>query len=112
MYHILFPNEIVFTFVSNLSSSFVHDRILLIEPPIKYATPYGGRLTYQMPGNNILVVHMKDSSKIRHKKRWSQVGNTLNKCTSIICSFAILFNLLSLSDKNASSLHFLNILQK
>lgn len=44
-----------------------------IKPPLKYSTPYGGRLEYTMPGENKLYVHLKDKEKIRHKKRWSQV---------------------------------------
>lgn len=39
----------------------------------KIPTPYGGRLEWELPGANILVVHLKDKSKIRHRKRWSQV---------------------------------------
>ena len=37
-------------------------------------TPYGGRLVVTMPYGNSLVVHFKDKTLIRHKKRWSQVG--------------------------------------
>ena len=36
-------------------------------------TPYGGRLQVTLPCRNLLVVHLKDKSLIRHKKRWSQV---------------------------------------
>ena len=36
-------------------------------------TPYGGRLKVTLPCGNLLVVHLKDKSLIRHKKRWSQV---------------------------------------
>nr|KAG5714920.1 hypothetical protein BaRGS_000408 [Batillaria attramentaria] len=36
-------------------------------------TPYGGRLTYNLPGGNPLVIHLKNREQIRHKKRWSQV---------------------------------------
>lgn len=42
-------------------------------PPTLLDTPYGGRLEWVMPGHNHLVVHLKDKTKIRHKKRWSQV---------------------------------------
>ena len=42
--------------------------------PVKMHTPYGGRLVWTMPGGNKLVAHLKDNSKIRNKKRWSQVG--------------------------------------
>ena len=44
-----------------------------MESPTKYPTPYGGRLEWTLPGQNRLIVHMKDKTKIRHKKRWSQV---------------------------------------
>ncbi|XP_062596974.1 uncharacterized protein LOC134258441 [Saccostrea cucullata] len=43
-----------------------------IQPPEKTATPYGGRLTWIMPGHTRMVVHMKDKNKMRHRKRWSQ----------------------------------------
>ena len=36
-------------------------------------TPYGGRIQWKLPGENSLVLHLKDKSKIRHRKRWSQV---------------------------------------
>ncbi|XP_037651272.1 chitin synthase chs-2-like [Sebastes umbrosus] len=36
-------------------------------------TPYGGRLVVIMPCGNSMVVHFKDKTLIRHKKRWSQV---------------------------------------
>ncbi|CAL1548788.1 unnamed protein product, partial [Lymnaea stagnalis] len=42
-------------------------------PPCGLPTPYGGQLIWQMPGENLLFVHMKDMSKIRNRKRWSQV---------------------------------------
>ena len=44
-----------------------------MKPPSKSSTPYGGRLTFEMPAGNLLVVHLKDNAKIRNKKRWSQV---------------------------------------
>lgn len=37
-------------------------------------TPYGGRLVVTMPQGNNIVVHFKNKDLIRHKKRWSQVG--------------------------------------
>uniref|UniRef100_A0A8C2X777 chitin synthase n=1 Tax=Cyclopterus lumpus TaxID=8103 RepID=A0A8C2X777_CYCLU len=36
-------------------------------------TPYGGRVEITMPHGNSLIVHFKDKTLIRHKKRWSQV---------------------------------------
>lgn len=41
--------------------------------PKKMLTPYGGRLTWEFPGGTKMVVHLKDKSKIRNKKRWSQI---------------------------------------
>lgn len=36
-------------------------------------TPYGGRLMFVMPEDNMLYIHLKDKSLIRNKKRWSQI---------------------------------------
>jgi len=46
---------------------------LRMRPPVTRNTPYGGRLTWRLPGKNILVAHLKDKEEIRHRKRWSQV---------------------------------------
>lgn len=51
----------------------VHETNIRIKPPTKYPTPYGGRLVWTLPGKTKLTVHIKDKSKIRHRKRWSQV---------------------------------------
>lgn len=50
-----------------------YQRKITLHPPKKYVTPYGGRLEWELPGENKLIVHLKDKDKIRHKKRWSQV---------------------------------------
>ena len=44
-----------------------------VPDPIRYATPYGGRLVWQLPGSTKIICHLKDKNKIRHKKRWSQI---------------------------------------
>lgn len=49
-----------------------------IDPPIRTSTPYGGRLEWRLPGENKLIAHLKDKSKIRHRKRWSQVISLYN----------------------------------
>ncbi|XP_029847379.2 chitin synthase chs-2 [Ixodes scapularis] len=59
--------------VVDLAASDVHQYERHLRPPQKIATPYGGRLVWRMPGKNKLVVHLKDRSKIRNRKRWSQV---------------------------------------
>ena len=48
----------------------------MVEPPLKVPTPYGGRLVFSLPGDNNLVVHLKDKLKIRNKKRWSMVSSS------------------------------------
>lgn len=40
---------------------------------MRIPTPYGGRLEWKLPSGNIMIAHLKDKTKIRHKKRWSQV---------------------------------------
>lgn len=47
-------------------------RGMKVPPPAKYATPYGGRLVWNLPGQTKIICHLKDKNKIRHKKRWSQ----------------------------------------
>ena len=53
----------------------MYDADFPIGHPVKYVTPYGGRLEWTLPGKNKLVAHLKDKKKIRHRKRWSQVNN-------------------------------------
>lgn len=50
---------------------------IIIKDPIKIPTPYGGKLEWELPSGNRLIAHLKDKAKIRHKKRWSQVGHQL-----------------------------------
>ena len=47
---------------------------MTIKDPVKIPTPYGGRLEWELPSHSKLIAHLKDKVKIRHKKRWSQVG--------------------------------------
>lgn len=49
-----------------------------MDRPVSYATCYGGQIVYKMPGGNLMHIHLKDKSKIRHKKRWSQVSCLLH----------------------------------
>ncbi|XP_071105031.1 chitin synthase chs-2-like [Haliotis cracherodii] len=69
------PNTFVVDLMSCVDDaiSSVHERQITLGPPIRTPTPYGGRLTWNLPGGTQLTVHMKDKAKIRHKKRWSQV---------------------------------------
>ncbi|CAG2064056.1 unnamed protein product [Timema podura] len=58
------------------AASLVHETEIHVKPPKKYPTPYGGRLTWVLPGKTKMIAHLKDKSKIRHRKRWSQVRHT------------------------------------
>ncbi|XP_029674249.1 chitin synthase chs-2-like isoform X2 [Formica exsecta] len=62
-------NQYVITLVETIQRN-VENLRMHYTPPIKYPTPYGGRLVWTLPQ---LVVHLKDKNKIRHRKRWSQV---------------------------------------
>ncbi|XP_052747041.1 chitin synthase chs-2 isoform X2 [Bicyclus anynana] len=55
------------------AASEVHLTNVRLRPPKKYPTPYGGKLVWILPGKNKMICHLKDKSKIRHRKRWSQV---------------------------------------
>nr|AOE23678.1 chitin synthase A [Phthorimaea operculella] len=55
------------------AASEVHQTIIRIRPPKRYPAPYGGRLTWVLPGKTKMICHLKDKAKIRHRKRWSQV---------------------------------------
>ncbi|XP_050419442.1 chitin synthase chs-2-like, partial [Patella vulgata] len=59
--------------VMQRAASDIHGGGMEIQSPVKVATPYGGRLTWNMPGGNKIIAHVKDKAKIRHRKRWSQV---------------------------------------
>ncbi|XP_057376080.1 chitin synthase chs-2-like [Daphnia carinata] len=43
------------------------------QPPTISPTPYGGCMVWILPGNTKMAVHLKDKTKIRVKKRWSQL---------------------------------------
>ena len=62
-----------------------------IDPPRPYQTPYGGRLVWSLPGGNRLVVHLKDQTLIRKKKRWSQVTSWWRFCATKFRIFLLFF---------------------
>lgn len=55
------------------AATHVHETTIRIRPPTKSPTVYGGRLVWTLPGKTKMIAHLKDKSKIRHRKRWSQV---------------------------------------
>ena len=77
------PNSFVVMLceVMDLAASSVHESAVSNPPPVRIPTPYGGQLKWTLPGGTILTAHIKDKDKIRHKKRWSQVGAGL--CHSV-----------------------------
>lgn len=70
-------NRFVKLLVSTIddAASHVHETNIRIRAPTKYPTPYGGRLVWTLPGKTKMICHLKDKSKIRHRKRWSQVSS-------------------------------------
>ncbi|GFO36900.1 chitin synthase [Plakobranchus ocellatus] len=69
------PNSYVRLFIECMEEAArsVLKGFIVIPSPVKVATPYGGQLVWTMPGQNKLVVHLKDKNRIRHRKRWSQI---------------------------------------
>lgn len=55
------------------AASAVHQTTIKLRPPKLIDTPYGGKLIWTFPGGTKMYIHLKDKSKIRHRKRWSQV---------------------------------------
>uniref|UniRef100_A0AAU6PBV1 chitin synthase n=1 Tax=Osedax japonicus TaxID=385425 RepID=A0AAU6PBV1_9ANNE len=68
------PNQFVRQFIEVIdeAGSSVHKAAISLECPERTPTPYGGRLTWKLPGGTLIIMHLKDKNKIRHKKRWSQ----------------------------------------
>lgn len=65
------------------AASEVHQTNIRIRPPKKLPAPYGGRLTWILPGKTKMICHLKDKAKIRHRKRWSQVDLAHQFCKLI-----------------------------
>lgn len=59
--------------VMNEAANQVMVNKIKMDDPTIVATPYGGKLIWQMPMKNRLIAHIKDKDQIRHRKRWSQV---------------------------------------
>ena len=55
--------------VASLGKEWYGSRGLQIEMT-KMVTPYGGRLEWTLPGTTKITCHLKDKTKIRHKKRY------------------------------------------
>ena len=55
--------------VDNYGKKWYAKRDCKISDPIKIATPYGGRIIWTLPGGTKIICHLKDKTKIRHKKR-------------------------------------------
>ncbi|XP_071150061.1 chitin synthase chs-2-like isoform X2 [Mytilus edulis] len=68
-------NSHVVTFIQELNDATSNLYQQQIELPYgeMLKTPYGSRIEWTLPGENKLLVHLKDKTKVRDKKRWSQV---------------------------------------
>ncbi|XP_041374203.1 chitin synthase chs-2-like [Gigantopelta aegis] len=62
-----------FAAVFSAAARSVYPSNVKLDSPLKVPTPYGGRLEYALPGQCVLMVHLKNKDKVRIKKRWSQV---------------------------------------
>ncbi|XP_041369704.1 chitin synthase chs-2-like [Gigantopelta aegis] len=69
------PNEYVLLLLQLMDDALsrVHNKHIGLPEPDKYMTPYGARLEWTLPGRNKMIAHLKDKTKIKVKKRWSQV---------------------------------------
>ncbi|XP_063411465.1 chitin synthase chs-2-like [Mytilus trossulus] len=68
-------NSYVQTFIQELNDATreFYDKQIELPEGGMLRTPYGSRIEWKLPGENKLFVHLKDNTKIRNKKRWSQV---------------------------------------
>jgi chitin synthase len=60
--------------VMDKAASDVHEMNVRLGKPRMIPTPYGGKLIWVLPGQNLVIAHLKDKTVIRHIKRWSQVS--------------------------------------
>ncbi|XP_062523518.1 uncharacterized protein LOC134198189 isoform X2 [Corticium candelabrum] len=59
---------------ANQLFSLLHDTLLIrLSDGEKWETPYGLQIKWNLPGGMPFCVHLKDSKKVKRKKRWSQV---------------------------------------
>ncbi|XP_071150228.1 chitin synthase chs-2-like [Mytilus edulis] len=68
-------NTYVQTFIQELNDATreFYDKQIELPEGGMLRTPYGSRIEWKLPGENKLFLHLKDNTKIRNKKRWSQV---------------------------------------
>ncbi|CAG2232725.1 CHS1 [Mytilus edulis] len=68
-------NNYVKTFLKSIEEAQMklYDIKRTIDKPRTLVTPYGGRIECTLPLDTKLVIHLKDKTKIRARKRWSQV---------------------------------------
>jgi len=59
--------------INNAAKLVMRTKKSILSPPTRYLTPYGGQLVWKTPYNKLIYVHLKDKTKVRNKKRWSQI---------------------------------------
>lgn len=58
----------------SILSRIVYNSTKKLEPPTISITPYGAQMIWETPlKKKKIVVHMKDKTKVRRRKRWSQI---------------------------------------
>ncbi|VDI05627.1 chitin synthase [Mytilus galloprovincialis] len=68
-------NCYVKTFIEciNKAGSLVYGTELEVASGMMFRTPYGAIIEWILPGENKMIAHLKDRTKVRQGKRWSQV---------------------------------------
>ncbi|OPL33710.1 chitin synthase, partial [Mytilus galloprovincialis] len=56
-----------------MAGSCIYGRDIKLDDGYMYRTPYGARINWILPGGNKLIAHLKDKTKIRFNRRWTQV---------------------------------------
>lgn len=73
MYTHFFELALQLSHISFLSR-IVYNSTKELEPPTISITPYGAQMIWETPlKKKKIVVHMKDKTKVRRRKRWSQI---------------------------------------
>lgn len=65
-----------------------------LKTPKKISTPYGGQIIYILPGKNRMIIHLKNSQKVRKRKRWSQVPTKFDSNSILKLVFIIFIEIL------------------
>ncbi|XP_031575148.1 uncharacterized protein LOC116308782 isoform X2 [Actinia tenebrosa] len=75
--HIFFDGcikaEVMNSYILQLASVVEYTLKVKLADVTKVLTPYGMQLRWTLPGGLPVTIHLKDNTKVKNKKRWSQV---------------------------------------